>query len=154
MDLLDYHLTPLHQLYERVRELAAARGIAVAANVVVGLLPTAALALTAAHYYCLTRFGPTACSRAACSRRCWRRRPVAGMLDEAAQTEYFRGLGDRAASGVRGHSAGTSGPRAGCFEEGRRYSRRLAGTGRESDGAESAIGGGKSNGNATRSVTA
>jgi glutamate formiminotransferase len=57
-NLLDHHLTPLHQLYERIRELAAAQGVEVAASEVVGLLPTEALAMTAAHYYRLPHFGP------------------------------------------------------------------------------------------------
>lgn len=57
MNLLDFHVTPLHQLYERVRDLAAERGVAVAASEVVGLLPTEALAMTAAHVYRLPPFG-------------------------------------------------------------------------------------------------
>ena len=57
-NLLDYRLTPLHQLFERIRELAAAQGVEVAAGEVVGLLPTEALAMTAAHYYRLPHFGP------------------------------------------------------------------------------------------------
>lgn len=58
MNLLDYRLTPLHQLYARVRDLAAAEGVAVATSEVVGLLPTEALATTAAHHYQLPHFGP------------------------------------------------------------------------------------------------
>lgn len=60
MNLLDYRLTPLHQLFERVRELAAARGVEVAASEVVGLLPTEALTMTAAHLFRLPHFGPSA----------------------------------------------------------------------------------------------
>jgi glutamate formiminotransferase len=58
MNLLDFHVTPLHQLFERVRDLAAASGVAVAASEVVGLVPTEALSLTAAHFYHLPHFGP------------------------------------------------------------------------------------------------
>jgi glutamate formiminotransferase len=60
MNLLDYRVTPLHILFERVRDLAAARGVEVAAGEVVGLLPTEALTMTAAHYYGLRHFGPAA----------------------------------------------------------------------------------------------
>ena len=60
MNLLDYHLTPLHQLFERVRELAAAEGVEVAASEVVGLLPTEALTMTAAQLFRLPHFGPAA----------------------------------------------------------------------------------------------
>jgi glutamate formiminotransferase len=60
MNLLDYHLTPLHVVFERVRELAAAQGVEVAASEVVGLLPTEALTMTAAHSYRLRHFGPAA----------------------------------------------------------------------------------------------
>ena len=60
MNLLDFRVTPLHVVFERVRELAAARGVEVAASEVVGLLPTEALTMTAAHYYGLRHFGPAA----------------------------------------------------------------------------------------------
>jgi glutamate formiminotransferase len=58
MNLLDFHLTPLHLLYDRVRDLAAAQGVEVASSEVVGLLPTEALTMTASHYYRLAHFGP------------------------------------------------------------------------------------------------
>ena len=60
MNLLDYNVTPLHQLYERVRGLATEQGAEVAASEVVGLLPTEALTLTAAHYVRVAHFGPQA----------------------------------------------------------------------------------------------
>lgn len=49
MNLLDFRATPLHRLYARVRELAAERGVALAGSEVVGLVPTAALAASAAE---------------------------------------------------------------------------------------------------------
>jgi len=57
MNLLDYRVTPLHLLFARVRDLAAAQGVAVASSEVVGLLPTETLAETAAHLYYLSHFG-------------------------------------------------------------------------------------------------
>jgi glutamate formiminotransferase len=57
-NLLDYRITPLHQLYDRIRTLAAAQAVEVASSEVVGLLPTEALAQTAAHHYRLPHFGP------------------------------------------------------------------------------------------------
>lgn len=57
-NLLDYHVTPLHQLYERVRDLAAQSGVEVASSEVVGLVPTEALAMSATHCHRLTHFGP------------------------------------------------------------------------------------------------
>jgi glutamate formiminotransferase len=60
MNLLDYHVTPLYVVFERVRELAAEQGIEVEASEVVGLLPTEALSMTAAHYYRVRHFGPEA----------------------------------------------------------------------------------------------
>jgi glutamate formiminotransferase len=57
MNLLNYRVTPLHLLFERVRDLAAAQHVAVASSEVVGLLPTEALAETAAHLYSLAHFG-------------------------------------------------------------------------------------------------
>ncbi|MCC7104941.1 MAG: glutamate formimidoyltransferase [Chloroflexi bacterium] len=47
-NLLDFQVTPLHQLFARIAELADAAGIAVAESEVVGLLPTEALTLTTA----------------------------------------------------------------------------------------------------------
>jgi glutamate formiminotransferase len=58
MNLLDFRLTPLHLVYDRIRDLAAAEGVEVASSEVVGLLPTEALAMTAAHYTRLAHFGP------------------------------------------------------------------------------------------------
>jgi glutamate formiminotransferase len=60
MNLLDYRLTPLHLLFERVRALAAERGVEVDSSEVVGLLPTEALTMTAEHLYRLPSFAPSA----------------------------------------------------------------------------------------------
>jgi glutamate formiminotransferase len=60
MNLLDYHLTPLHVLFERVRDLAAAQAVEVQASEVVGLLPAEALSMTASHFYQLRHFGSDA----------------------------------------------------------------------------------------------
>jgi glutamate formiminotransferase len=57
MNLLNYRVTPLHLLFARVRDLAAAQGVKVASSEVVGLLPTEALTETAAHLYRLPHFG-------------------------------------------------------------------------------------------------
>jgi glutamate formiminotransferase len=58
-NLLDYHVTPLHQVYERIRELASRSGVEVASTEVVGLVPTEALTMAAADRYRLVHFGPT-----------------------------------------------------------------------------------------------
>jgi glutamate formiminotransferase len=60
MNLLDYRVTPLHLLFERVRALAAEQGVAVESSEVVGLLPTEALTMTASHHFRLPDFGPRA----------------------------------------------------------------------------------------------
>ena len=57
MNLLDYRVTPLHLLFARVRDLAAAQGVEVASSEVVGLLPTETLTHTAGHLYRLPHFG-------------------------------------------------------------------------------------------------
>jgi glutamate formiminotransferase len=59
-NLLDFQLTPLHQLYERIRELAAEQGVEVVNSEIVGLLPTEVLAMTAAHYLQIPHFGSQA----------------------------------------------------------------------------------------------
>ena len=59
-NLLDYHVTPLHLLFERVAELAAERGVDVVDSEVVGLLPTEALTMAAGKELRIPHFGPGA----------------------------------------------------------------------------------------------
>ena len=50
MNLLDYSATPLHVVYERVAQLAAARGQRVTGSELIGLVPRAALLSAGEHF--------------------------------------------------------------------------------------------------------
>ena len=60
MNLIDYHVTPIHAALEAVRAEAGRRGTKVVASEVVGLLPMDALVDAAEHYLELERFDRTA----------------------------------------------------------------------------------------------
>jgi len=57
MNVLDTSVTPLHVVFEAVRGLAAAAGVAVAASELVGLMPMDVLTATTAHFARLGDFG-------------------------------------------------------------------------------------------------
>jgi glutamate formiminotransferase/formiminotetrahydrofolate cyclodeaminase len=50
VNLTDYHATPIHVLFEAVREEAAALNVGVAGSEIVGLVPMEAMLLAAEHY--------------------------------------------------------------------------------------------------------
>ncbi|HEV2519498.1 MAG TPA: glutamate formimidoyltransferase [Thermoplasmata archaeon] len=60
MNLVDYHMTPIHAALEAVRAEAGRRGTKVVASEVVGLVPTDALVDAAEHYLELEKFDRTA----------------------------------------------------------------------------------------------
>lgn len=49
MNLIDYHLTPVHVAFEAVKRAATLKGVAVAKSELVGLIPQEALAQTGGH---------------------------------------------------------------------------------------------------------
>jgi glutamate formiminotransferase/glutamate formiminotransferase/formiminotetrahydrofolate cyclodeaminase len=50
MNLTDYEITPLHVVYEAVREEAERLGVRIAGSEIIGLMPAHALAMAAAHF--------------------------------------------------------------------------------------------------------
>ncbi|MBL8232461.1 MAG: glutamate formimidoyltransferase [Bryobacterales bacterium] len=50
MNLTDFEVTPLHAVFEAVRREAAALGVEIAGSEIIGLMPAAALAMSAAHF--------------------------------------------------------------------------------------------------------
>ena len=56
INLVDYTLTPLHIVFDRVAALAAQRGIAIARSELIGLLPQEVMLQAAAHYLQLSGF--------------------------------------------------------------------------------------------------
>ena len=50
MNLTDFEVTPLHQVFDAVRREAAARGVEIAGSEIIGLIPEKALEDAAAHY--------------------------------------------------------------------------------------------------------
>ena len=58
MNLLDTEATPLHVVFDRVTQLAAAQGIAVDRSELIGLMPEQVMLAAAAHYLQLGEFSP------------------------------------------------------------------------------------------------
>ena len=56
INLTDFRTTPLHAVFDRVREEAARRGVAIASSEIVGLVPADALLDTARHHLMLQDF--------------------------------------------------------------------------------------------------
>lgn len=50
MNLTDFEITPLHVVYDAVKQEAAALGVEIAGSEIIGLMPAAALAVSAAHF--------------------------------------------------------------------------------------------------------
>jgi glutamate formiminotransferase len=50
MNLTDFEVTPVHQVFEAVRDAAAAQGVTVASSEIIGLIPRAALEQTADRF--------------------------------------------------------------------------------------------------------
>jgi glutamate formiminotransferase len=58
MNLLDYEITPIRTVFDKVAELAAQRGVQVAESELVGLAPAAAIDAALARHVKLPRFDP------------------------------------------------------------------------------------------------
>ena len=58
INLTNYQKTPVHRVFEMVAREAARYGVAILESEVIGLIPSAALVDTAAHYLQLERFSP------------------------------------------------------------------------------------------------
>ena len=58
MNLTDFERTPMHLVFERVRQEAATHGVEIAGSEIIGLVPKKALELTAAHYLKVENFSP------------------------------------------------------------------------------------------------
>jgi glutamate formiminotransferase / 5-formyltetrahydrofolate cyclo-ligase len=56
MNLTNYAKTPIHRVFEMVAREAARYGVTILESEIVGLVPSAALIDTAAHYLQLERF--------------------------------------------------------------------------------------------------
>jgi len=56
INMTDFRTTPLHTVFDRVREEAARRGVAIASSEIVGLVPADALLDTARHHLMLQDF--------------------------------------------------------------------------------------------------
>ncbi len=50
INLTDFESTPLHAVFERVRDEAAALGVGIAGSEIIGLIPKKAMEMTAAHF--------------------------------------------------------------------------------------------------------
>jgi glutamate formiminotransferase len=59
MNLTDFETTPVHVVYERVRALAAERGVAVAGSEIIGLIPKRAIEMAAEHFLKVEEFRPS-----------------------------------------------------------------------------------------------
>jgi glutamate formiminotransferase len=58
MNLTDYEVTPLHVVYEAVRTEASLEGVSIAGSEIIGLMPAAALAQSAAHWLQCENYSP------------------------------------------------------------------------------------------------
>jgi glutamate formiminotransferase len=58
MNLTDFRITPVHVVFEAVREHAEAQGVRVTGSEIIGLIPKAALEITAGHYLRCENFSP------------------------------------------------------------------------------------------------
>jgi glutamate formiminotransferase len=59
MNLTDFETTPVHAVYERVRELAAEQGVSIAGSEIIGLIPKRAIEMTAEHFLTVEEFRPS-----------------------------------------------------------------------------------------------
>lgn len=59
MNLTDFETTPVHAVYERVRDLAAGQGVSIAGSEIIGLIPKRALEMTAEHFLKVEGFRPS-----------------------------------------------------------------------------------------------
>ncbi|MBA3973230.1 MAG: glutamate formimidoyltransferase [Candidatus Solibacter sp.] len=59
MNLTDFETTPVHVVYERVKELAAARGVEIAGSELIGLIPKRAIEMAAEHFLKVEEFRPS-----------------------------------------------------------------------------------------------
>lgn len=59
MNLTDFETTPVHVVYERVKELAAARGVEIAGSEIIGLIPKRAIEMAAEHFLRVEEFRPS-----------------------------------------------------------------------------------------------
>jgi glutamate formiminotransferase/formiminotetrahydrofolate cyclodeaminase len=60
MNLTDFRITPVHVVFDAVREHAEAEGVRVAGSEIIGLIPKAALEMAADHYLRCENFSPDA----------------------------------------------------------------------------------------------
>jgi len=59
MNLTDFETTPVHLVYERVRDLAAERGVSIAGSEIIGLIPKRAIEMAAEHFLKVEEFRPS-----------------------------------------------------------------------------------------------
>ncbi len=59
MNLTDFETTPVHLVYERVRDLAAERGVSIAGSEIIGLIPKRAIEMAAEHFLKIEEFRPS-----------------------------------------------------------------------------------------------
>jgi glutamate formiminotransferase len=59
INMTDFRTTPLHTVFDRVRDEAARRGVAIASSEIIGLVPAEALLDTARHCLLLEDFDPS-----------------------------------------------------------------------------------------------
>lgn len=59
MNLTDFETTPVHAVYERVRDLAAEQGVSIAGSEIIGLIPKRAIEMTAEHFLKVEGFRPS-----------------------------------------------------------------------------------------------
>ena len=59
MNLTDFEQTPIHKVYEAVRQEAAAAGVSIAGSEIVGLIPKKAIEMTAEFYLRVENFSPS-----------------------------------------------------------------------------------------------
>jgi glutamate formiminotransferase len=59
MNLTDFETTPVHVVYERVKQLAAARGVEVEGSEIIGLIPKRAIEMAAEHFLKVEEFRPS-----------------------------------------------------------------------------------------------
>ncbi|MBE0658841.1 MAG: glutamate formimidoyltransferase [Bryobacteraceae bacterium] len=58
MNLTDFETTPVHVVYERVKQLAAARGVEIEGSEIIGLIPKRAIEMAAEHFLKVEEFRP------------------------------------------------------------------------------------------------
>jgi glutamate formiminotransferase len=58
MNLTDFRITPVHVVFDAVREQAESEGVRIAGSEIIGLIPKAALEMAAEHYWKCENFSP------------------------------------------------------------------------------------------------